>query len=81
MIRSMINLKLCLVATLLPPVLLMGDQAAEGAPTSDDEARIRKAIGSYVDAFNKGDAAAVAAHWSKAGEWIDPEGTPIQIRM
>lgn len=44
---------------------------------SDDEAGVRKAITSYVKAFNKGDAAAVAAHWSETGEWIDPSGTPI----
>ncbi len=80
MIRSMINLKLCLVATLLPPVLLMGDQTANGVPASDDEAGVRKAIASYVEAFNKGDAAAVAAHWAETGEWIDPEGAPIQGR-
>ena len=84
MIRSVITLKLCLVATFLTPVLLMGqdvsDQAAYRTPTSDDEAGVRKAIVSYVDAFNKGDATAVAAHWSETGEWIDPEGTPIQGR-
>ena len=47
---------------------------------SDDEAGVRKAIASYVDAFNKGDAEAVAAHWSETGEWIDPSGTPVQGR-
>ena len=40
----------------------------------------RKAIASYVDAFNQGDATAVAAHWSESGEWIDPAGTLIQGR-
>ena len=53
---------------------------ANRASASDDEAGVRKAIASYVDAFNKGDAAAVAAHWSESGEWIDPAGTPIQGR-
>ena len=45
---------------------------------ADDEAGVRRAIASYVDAFNKGDAAAVAAHWSETGEWLDPMGNPIQ---
>jgi uncharacterized protein (TIGR02246 family) len=54
--------------------------ASNMASATDDEAGVRKAIASYVDAFNQGDAAAVAAHWSETGEWIDPEGTPIQGR-
>jgi uncharacterized protein (TIGR02246 family) len=65
---------LCLItASLVGPV-------ANIASASDDEAGVRKAIASYVDAFNQGDAAAVAAHWSELGEWIDPTGTPIQGR-
>ena len=54
--------------------------SAASASASDDEAGVRKAIASYVEAFNKGDAAAVAAHWAESGEWIDPTGTPIQGR-
>lgn len=50
------------------------------ASASDDVAGVRKAIASYVEAFNKGDAAAVTAHWSESGEWIDPSGKPIQGR-
>ncbi len=65
---------LCLItACLIGPV-------ANKASASDDEAGVRKAIASYVDAFNQGDAAAVTAHWSELGEWIDPTGTPIQGR-
>jgi uncharacterized protein (TIGR02246 family) len=65
---------LCLI-----PACLFGP-VANKASASDDEAGVRKAIASYVDAFNQGDAAAVAAHWSELGEWIDPTGTPIQGR-
>ncbi len=54
--------------------------AANRASAADDEVGVRQAIASYVDAFNSGDAVAVAAHWSESGEWIDPEGTPIQGR-
>ena len=45
--------------------------AEEGSP---DEAAIRKSVESYVEAFNRGDAAAVASHWSDGGEWISPGG-------
>ena len=46
--------------------------AADDAKQSPDEVAIRKAIDSYIDAFNKGDAAAVANHFSETGAYIDP---------
>jgi uncharacterized protein (TIGR02246 family) len=64
----------CIALTLQ---LLTNDKRASAA---DDETGVRQAIASYVEAFNKGDAEAVAAHWSESGEWIDPAGTPIQGR-
>ena len=39
---------------------------------SPDEAAIRQTISSYVAAFNKGDAAAMAAHFSEQGSYVDP---------
>lgn len=54
--------------------------AAGPGPAIDDEGAIRAAIDSYVEAFNKGDAAAVAARWAETGEWIDPDGNPIRGR-
>ncbi len=69
-----------LLFTVCLAILSRGAFAAESNQSTDDEGAIRAAIASYVEAFNKGDAAAVAAHWSKTGEWIDPEGTPIQGR-
>ena len=33
---------------------------------------------SYVAAYNRGDAKAVAAHWSESGEWISPSGQRFQ---
>lgn len=47
-------------------------RAADDAKQSPDEVAIRKAIESYTDAFNKGDAAAVANHFSETGAYIDP---------
>ena len=46
--------------------------AADEAKPSPDEAAIRKAIDSYIDAFNRNDAAAVANHFSEKGTYVDP---------
>jgi len=47
--------------------------AAQGnKQPSPDEAAIRKLIDSYVEAFNKGDPAAMAGHFSEQGSYIDP---------
>jgi uncharacterized protein (TIGR02246 family) len=42
-----------------------------------DLAAIRAAVDSYVEAYNRGDAQAVAKHWSEKGEWITPLGNRI----
>jgi len=47
---------------------------------ADDEAAIRKAVDSYVEAFNRGDASAVAALWHDKGEWISPGGNRVKGR-
>ena len=49
-----------------------GQQPA--AANKDDEAAIRAAIASYVEAYNRGDAHAVAEFWSDTGEWVSPDG-------
>ena len=50
------------------------------ADHAEDEAAIRQAVQFYVASFNKGDAAAVAGHWSENGEWINPTGARIKGR-
>ena len=45
---------------------------AEGDGQAADEAAIRKAVESYVTAFNQGDAAALAALWSPAAVYTNP---------
>ena len=45
---------------------------------SADVNAIRATIESYVAAYNRGDAKAVAAHWSDSGEWISPSGERFQ---
>ena len=46
-------------------------------PTADEQA-VRAAIRSYVDAFNKHDAKALAAHWTLTGEFITPAGQQLK---
>jgi uncharacterized protein (TIGR02246 family) len=48
--------------------------AAKPAATSPDLDAIRAASQAFIDAFNKGDAKAVAAHWTEKGEYIDEAG-------
>ena len=45
-----------------------------------DEAAIRKAVRSYVVAFQHGDAKAVARHWSAEGVYVTPSGQRFQGR-
>jgi uncharacterized protein (TIGR02246 family) len=60
-------------------VLAVSAQAAEKKPKSSaDENAIRAAVESYVAAYNRGDAKAVAAHWSESGQWISPSGQRFQ---
>ena len=54
-------------------------QEAEEAE-SPEIAAVQEKIQSYVEAFNKHDAAAVASHWTESGEFITPAGNQIQGR-
>ncbi len=45
-----------------------------------DQDALREAIGSFAEAFEKGDAKAVAAHWTANGEYIADDGTTIRGR-
>ena len=52
---------------------------AKNIPVEDNpiEPAIRKAIDSYLSAFNAGDAAAVAGHWKDDGEFTLPSGKKL----
>ncbi len=52
--------------------------AEKRKPEKSDKDAIRAAIDSYVAAYNRGDAKAVAAFWSDSGEWISPSGQRLQ---
>jgi uncharacterized protein (TIGR02246 family) len=52
------------------------DKAGENA----DRVAIRAAADAYTDAFNHGDAKAVAKLWSEKGQWISPDGKTVEGR-
>ena len=52
---------------------------AEQKP-APDEAAIKQAVKSYVEAFNRGDAEAVASFWSEDGEYVASSGDRFQGR-
>jgi uncharacterized protein (TIGR02246 family) len=54
--------------------------ALKDAKRADDEAAIRKATADFIQAFEKGDAKAVAAAWTEEGEYIGDDGTTIRGR-
>lgn len=64
-------------------LILAGIAAASGAEPkrpADDRAAIMKTVESYVAAYNRGDAKALAAHWSDEGQWLSPDGRRIRGR-
>jgi len=70
------------LSCLLPLLVAAGGVAAGADPDkrAPDRAAIEKALESYVSAYNRGDAKAVAALWSESGEWLSPGGERIQGR-
>jgi len=75
MIRSLTLLALIGLLLAAQPAL-----SAETAKVSDAEQQIRAALKSYVEVFNRGDAAAVAAFWSKTGQYTAPDGEKVTGR-
>src|SRR5262245_1606087 len=64
----------------LHPVAV-GDQGDKGKdPRAADRAAIRKTRESFLKAFAKGDARAVASHWTAEGEYIAEDGTTLRGR-
>ena len=55
----------------------------KGEPTKEqtaDHAAIRKSVQSFIDAFEKGDAKALVAHWTENGEYVADDGTTLRGR-
>jgi uncharacterized protein (TIGR02246 family) len=61
-------------------VALAATTAQAQQKPAPDEAGIREAVQSYVEAFNRGDASAVASHWSDDGEYVSPSGESFKGR-
>lgn len=55
-------------------ILMVSGVSAEKAGLSQDEIAIRKAIDSYVETYNRGDASAAASHWSRQGSYLTQSG-------
>jgi uncharacterized protein (TIGR02246 family) len=54
--------------------------AGQAEQEKKDLAAVRAAVDSYVQAYNRGDAKAVANHWSENADWISPSGERFQGR-
>jgi uncharacterized protein (TIGR02246 family) len=67
---------LCGLLVLLPSSLFAQPSARE----STDARAIRDCISTYVEAFNRGDAAAIAQLWSPSGVWVSPDGARLSGR-
>jgi uncharacterized protein (TIGR02246 family) len=69
------------LALALPPsVRAQGESASVDAASEPDEAALQKAIATYTEAFNRGDATATAAHWSEIGTFENASGVILRGR-
>jgi uncharacterized protein (TIGR02246 family) len=72
------------LALIIGSILMVSGVSAENTGLSQDEIAIRKAIESYEDTYNHGDASAAAEHWSLDGTYIGQDGElakgPNEIR-
>lgn len=55
------------LAVIMCSIIMVSGVSAEKTALSQDEIAIRKAIESYEDSYNRGDASTAAAHWSRDG--------------
>lgn len=69
-------------AAVMLTAIVSADAAENGKPGGGpDESAIRAAVDSYVAAYNRGDAKAVAACWSENADWVSPTGQRFQGRQ
>lgn len=73
-------MKYAFLVTVMVLASSTGTGGAEPTAADADVAAIRASVESYVAAYNRGDAPAVAAHWSETGQWISPAGDRVQGR-
>jgi uncharacterized protein (TIGR02246 family) len=68
------------VAVALSLVCLQAGAVVAAGPTGD-EAAIRNNINTYVEAYNRGDAKAIAELWAEKGVWATPAGKRLEGRQ
>jgi uncharacterized protein (TIGR02246 family) len=74
-------LRTTLLSSLLPLALVCGTSPARAAESNpQEEAAITKTAEAFVEAFQKGDAKAVAAFWTLDGDYVDATGRVLQGR-
>lgn len=71
-----IALALSMVLTAVTVVAWFGQAQSPPANAGDEKEAIRKSSREYAEAFNKGDAKAIAAMWTENGEYRDEDGEP-----
>jgi uncharacterized protein (TIGR02246 family) len=71
---------LVVMAAVLTLTASVGAADTKKPGDKSDEDAIRAAVESYVAAYNRGDAKAVAAHWRESAEWTSPSGQRFQGR-
>ncbi|MCL4552777.1 MAG: SgcJ/EcaC family oxidoreductase [Candidatus Marsarchaeota archaeon] len=71
--------KISAIMAILAVILVATASEGQQKP-APDEAAIRQAVQSYVEAFNRNDATAVAALWSDDGEYVAPSGDRFKGR-
>lgn len=54
--------------------------AQETARDAENARAIRDCVARYIEAFNRSDAAGIAALWSETGVWVSPDGTRLSGR-
>jgi uncharacterized protein (TIGR02246 family) len=63
-----------ILGLIISSILMVSGVIAEDTGLSQDETAIRKAVESYVEAYNRGDAAAAATYWSRDGSYLTQTG-------
>ena len=82
-LRFTAKLALAFCLTLLVPASsLTAQQQLSPASANDDVAQqaVIDSVKSYVEAYNRRDAAALSQHWSETGTWIGDDGSVVQGR-
>jgi uncharacterized protein (TIGR02246 family) len=64
----------------LPRTYAQAKKPAAAADRAADRAAIEKSSADFAQAFSKGDAKAIAAMWTEAGEYHDDNGTSLRGR-